>query len=92
MELIQVYKYARYLLSIFPDKDMETVMEFKRFILKGVCPLCLAEPIESLNQYEYGKKYPIAIKINMGMYTVELCDKHYKQLYNEMKKDIEGEE
>lgn len=52
----------------------------------------MTEPIERLSHYEYAKKYLVTVKIDLGKYTVELCDKHYKQLYNEMKKDIEGEE
>lgn len=91
-ECIQCFKYVRYLLSEFPDKDIKTGMEVTRLVLKGTCPLCLTEPIERLSHYEYAKKYPVTVKIDLGKYTVELCDKHYKELYNEMKKDIEESE
>ena len=50
------------------------------WMLKDNCPCCIAEPIESLSNYEYRKKYPAHNRIQIGVTTIYLCDVHLKEL------------
>ena len=50
------------------------------WMLKDNCPACLSDPIESLSNYEYHKKYPAHNRIQIGVTTMYLCDVHLKEL------------
>ena len=54
------------------------------WMLKDNCPCCISEPIESLSNKEYRKKYPAHNRLRLGIITVYLCDIHFKKLRTEM--------
>ena len=54
--------------------------------LKNNCPCCLYEPIESLSNYEYHKKYPANNVIHFGKVSIYICDYHLKELNEELNK------
>lgn len=54
------------------------------FLLKDNCPVCIAEPIESLSNAQYHKKYPANNVIRLGATKIYLCDVHFKELREKM--------
>lgn len=62
----------------FP-KSCETGNELD-WMLKGNCPCCVANPIESLNNKDYHIKYPPKNRVELGTITIYLCDVHLKEL------------
>lgn len=54
------------------------------WMLKHNCPCCLGEPLESLSNIEYSKKYLANNILIFGVTKIYLCDVHY----NEFKKAI----
>lgn len=57
------------------------------WMLKDNCPCCLSEPIETLSNKEYHKKYPANNRIQIGKIAIYLCDDHLKELKSELLKD-----
>jgi len=80
-------KIANWVLShaSFPNK-CESGTELN-WMLKDNCPCCINEPIESLSNYEYRKKYPAHNQIRMGVTTIYLCDVHLNELKNVINKE-----
>lgn len=58
------------------------------WMLKNNCPVCISEPIESLSNYEYHKKYPAHNRIQIGVTTVYLCDVHLRKLKETLNNDV----
>lgn len=54
------------------------------WMLKGNCPCCIKQPIESLSNKEYHEKYPANNRIQIGTVTIFLCDVHLKELKSEL--------
>lgn len=50
------------------------------WMLKDNCPCCIANPIESLSNCAYHKKYPANNRLEMGVVTIYLCDFHLNEL------------
>lgn len=65
------------------------VVEHKSInIFKGVCPMCVAHPIEYLSVMEYSRKYPAEYHIEFGYVNVYLCKVHAKELVETMRQPI----
>lgn len=65
------------------------VVEHKSInIFHGVCPMCVAEPIEHLSVMEYSRKYPAIYHMELGYVHVWLCKVHAKELLEELRKPI----
>ena len=65
------------------------VVEHKSInIFQGVCPMCVAEPIEYLTVEDYERKYPAIYHIEFGYVHVWLCKVHAKELLEELRKPI----
>lgn len=58
------------------------------WMLKDNCPVCITDPIESLSNCEYHKKYPARNRIRIGMSTIYLCDIHLKQLKDKLNNEV----
>ena len=54
------------------------------FLLKDNCPVCIADPIESLSNAKYHKKYPANNVLKLGATKIYLCDKHFQELRKRM--------
>ena len=65
------------------------VVEHKSInIFHGVCPMCVAEPIEHLTVEDYARKYPAIYHLELGYVNVWLCKVHAKELLEELRKPI----
>ena len=65
------------------------VVEHKSInIFHGVCPMCVAQPVEYLTVEDYGRKYPAIYHIEFGYGHVWLCKVHAKELLEELRKPI----
>lgn len=60
-----------------------------QWMLKDNCPCCISNPIESLSNAQYRKKYPANNVITLGGVNIYLCDYHLKELKNEINCYIE---
>lgn len=49
------------------------------WMLKHNCPCCLANPLESLSNKDYSKKYPANNILTLGVTKIYLCDAHYDE-------------
>lgn len=58
------------------------------WILKDNCPACLSEPIETMSNYEYHKKYPARNQIQIGVTTIYLCDVHLRDLRDKLNNEV----
>lgn len=65
------------------------VVEHKSInIFHGVCPMCVAQPVEYLTVEDYGRKYPAIYHLQFGYVHVWLCKVHAKELLEELRKPI----
>lgn len=53
-------------------------------MLKDNCPVCVANPIESLCNAEYMRKYPARNTVRFGAISINICDQHLKELYDDL--------
>ena len=60
------------------------------WIFQDNCPECLNNPIETLSNEEYHKKYPAKNRLIIGDITIYLCGIHLKKLYESIQEYYES--